>query len=144
MKPTTVTAVKWLEKLPPLRFGRSWAILSGAMLAFLLPVAAVAYRLNGPEAIRAAILAAGVCWLGATLTLAGTARFGRDGINAPMYTLACGLVFNCGLPFLVGLAFSLRGGELAQAGAFGLIVVFFQFALVVSTLLSLCLIKSPR
>jgi hypothetical protein len=141
MDKTTVKTVRWVEKLPPLRFGISWAILSLAMLLFFLPVAAIAYGLNGAGALPAAAVAAAVCWLGSTLALAGTARFGRAGINGPLYTLAFGMVFNCGLPFIVGLVLNRAGGELAQAGVFGLIVIFFQFALVVSTVLSLCLIK---
>lgn len=146
MDPTTVKPVqaKWVEKLPPMRFGRSWAILTAAMLLFFLPVAAIAYALNGEDALPAAAVAAGVCWLGSTLTLAGTARFGRAGINGPMYTLAFGLVFNFALPFFVGLVLYRAGGALGQAGVFGLIVIFVQFALAVSTLLSLCLIKPAR
>jgi hypothetical protein len=144
MDKQAVKAVQWVDKLPPLRFGRGWAIFSLAMLAFFVPVAAIAYTLNGPDALPAAALAATVCWLGSTLALAGTARFGRAGINGPMYTLAFGLVFNCGLPFIVGLVLSRAGGALAEAGVFGLIVIFFQFALVVSTVLSLCLIKPAR
>jgi hypothetical protein len=143
---TTVTTVqaKWVEKLPALRFGRSWVILTLAMLVFFAPVAAIAYRIKGPEALSAAAVAAGVCWFGSTLALAGTAAFGRSGINGPLYTLAFGMLFNCGLPFIVGLALYRSGGALARAGVFGLIVIFFQFALVVSTVLSLCLIKPAR
>lgn len=144
MDKTTVKTVGWVDKLPPLRFGSSWAILSLAMLLFFVPVAAIAYQFKGADALPAAAVAAGVCWLGSTLALAGTARFGRAGINGPMYTLAFGLVFNCGLPFVVGLAMNRAGGALAQAGVFGLVVIFFQFALVVSTVLSLCLIKPAR
>lgn len=143
MDPTTVKTVqaKWVEKLPPMRLGRSLAILTAAMLLFCAPVAAIAYQVNGSNALPAVAVAAVVCWLGSSLALAGTARFGRAGINGPLYTLAFGLVFNCAVPFVVGLVLHRSAGALAQAGVFGLIVIFFQFALVVSTLLSLCLIK---
>ena len=146
MDPTTVKTVqaKWVEKLPALRFGPSWALLTAAMLLFVVPVAAIAYQVNGPSALPATGLAGGVCWLGSTLALAGAAVFGRSGINGPLFTLAFGMAFNCGLPFAVGLALSRSGGALAQAGVFGLIVIFFQYALVVSTVLSLCLIKPAR
>ncbi len=116
-------------------------ILSAAMLLFFALVATIAYRLHGADALQAAAVAAGVCWLGGILSLAGTARYGRSGINGPLYALLFGMVFNCALPFTVGLVLSRIGGPLAQAGVFGLIVVFFQFALVVGTLLTLCLIK---
>lgn len=135
---------KWVDKLPPLRLTACFAILSSAMLLFFVPVAAIAYRLHGDAALPAAAVAAGVCWLGAMLALTGTARFGRAGINAPIYSLFFGMVFNCALPFAVGMILNRQGGPLAEAGVFGLTVVFFQFALVVETLLALCLIKSPR
>jgi hypothetical protein len=125
-----------------LRFAACWGIFSAAMLLFFMPVAAIAQWLRGADALVAAAVAAGVCWLGSTVALAGTARFGRSGVNGPLYTLAFGLVFNCGFPFLTGLVLSRAGGTLAQAGVFGLIVIFFQFALVVGTVLSLCLIKA--
>jgi hypothetical protein len=146
MDPATVKTVqaKWVDKLPALRFGACWALLTAAVLLFLVPVAAIAYQIKGPAALPAAGVAAGVCWLGSTMALAGTAVFGRSGMNGPLYTLAFGLAFNCGLPFVVGLALHRSGGALAQAGVFGLIVVFFQYVLVVSTLLSLCLIKPAR
>jgi hypothetical protein len=135
---------KWLEKLPPLRLASCCLILAAAMLLFYLPVAAIAYGLHGQAGVLAASVAAGVCWLGSILALGGTARFGRTGVNAPLFTLFFGMVFNCALPFTVGLVLYRGGGALAQAGVFGLTLIFFQFALVVETLLSLCLIKSPR
>ena len=78
------------------------------------------------------------------MALCGTAKFGRTGLNAPLFTIAFGLVFNCALPFAVGLVLSRAGGALAQAGVFGQIVICFQFTLLIETLLSLCLIKPSR
>jgi hypothetical protein len=146
MKSTTVTAVqvKWVDKLPPLRLARCLVIQSAATLLFLALVGTIAYATRGQGTMVAAAVAAVVCWLGSTLTLVGTARFGRSGINAPLYTVAFGLVFNCALPFVVGLMLFRAGGPLAEHGVFGLMVIFFQFTLVVNTLLSLCLVKSPR
>ena len=111
--------------------------------AFVL-VAAVAYLLHGSAAIAAAATAAGVCWFGASLALIGTAIFGRVRRSGPISTLAFGMVFNCALPFAVGFSLYRAGGPLSQAGVFGLTVVFFQISLVVETLLSLCLLKSPQ
>lgn len=146
MTDSTVTAVqaKWLEKLPPMRLARAWATLTVAMAVCFAIVGGVMYGWRGEAALQAAAVAAGVCWLGSSLALAGTAMFGRTGVNGPMYTLLFGMAFNCGLPFVTGLALNRLGGPLAEAGVFGLIVVFFQFALVVETLLSLCLIKPER
>jgi hypothetical protein len=135
---------KWLDKLPPLRLMSCCLILSAAMLLFYVPVAATAYYLHGQAGVLAASVAAGVCWLGSILALGGTWRFGRTGLNAPLFTLFFGMVFNGALPFSVGLVLYRSGGALARGGVFGLTLIFFQFALVVETLLSLCLIKSPR
>lgn len=135
---------KWLDKLPPLRLRSCFLILSAAMLLFFVPVALVARALNGPDAFAAAAVAAAVCWLGGMLTLLGTSRWGRQGVNAPLYALLFGMVFNCAVPFTVGMVLHRTGGALAQAGVFGLIVIFFQFALLIGTLLTLCLVKSPR
>jgi hypothetical protein len=135
---------KWLDKLPPLRLLSCCSILTAAMLLFVVPVAAAAHYLYGQAGVWAASVAAGVCWLGSNLALAGTAKFGRTGLNAPLFTIAFGLIFNCVLPFAVGLVLSRSGGALAQAGVFGQIVICFQFSLLVETMLSLCLIKPPR
>ncbi|HEV3137742.1 MAG TPA: hypothetical protein VGZ26_07550 [Pirellulales bacterium] len=135
---------KWLDKLPPLRLTSCCLILTVAMLLFYVPVAAIAYGLHGQVGVLTAAVAAGVCWLGASLALAGTAKFGRTGLNGPLFTIAFGLIFNCALPFAVGLVLSRSGGALAEAGVFGQIVICFQFSLLVETLLSLCLIKPSR
>ncbi|HEX3727170.1 MAG TPA: hypothetical protein VHV08_13045 [Pirellulales bacterium] len=146
MNDTTVMPVqaKWLDRLPPLRLASCCGISTAAMLLFFAPVAAIAYMLRGPAALPAAGVAAGVCWLSSLAALAGTARFGRRGPNAPMFTLLFGMVFNCAVPFAAGLVLSRTSAALAQAGVFGLMVIFFQFALVVTTLLTLCLVKPPR
>jgi hypothetical protein len=146
MNDTTVIAVqaKWVEKLPPLRLGRCSFLLSAAMLLFFVPVAAISYALHGPDALQACTVAVVVCWTGSSLALIATAKFGRQGATAPLYTVLFGLVFNGAFPFSVGLILNHGGGALADAGVFGLIVIFLQIALLVETLLALCLIKSPR
>ena len=146
MNDSTVKAVRanWIEKLPPLRLVTGWLILSAAMLLFFVPAAAIAFWLHGQSSVLAAAVAAAVCWLGSSLALAGTVAVGHRGINGLLYTVLVGLVFNCALPFAVGLILSRIGGPLADAGVFGLIVIFFQFALLVETLLAVCLNKSPR
>ncbi len=140
---STVQA-KWVEKLPPLRLASCCSLLSAAIALVFIPVAAVAYTRQGQPAVVAAIVAAGVCWFGSTLALIGTNRFGRSGINGPLYTMAIGMVFNGALPFAVGLVLNRSGGPLAEAGVFGLVMTFFLFALAVETMLSLCLLKAPR
>jgi hypothetical protein len=146
MNDLTVKAVqaKWLEKLPPLRVGACCSILSAVLLVTLLVVGAAAYTLHGLAAARAAAAAALICWTGSNVALLAAWRFGRGGVNGPLWTLLFGLVFNCALPFSVGLLLSRSGGSLAEAGVFGLIVIFFQVSLLTETLLSLCLMKTAR
>jgi hypothetical protein len=128
--------VKWLDKLPPLRYAPCALILSASL-------GTIVYLLRGPSGLWAAAVAAGVCWLGSLLALTGTAMFGRSGPNAPLFTLFFGMVFNCALPFAAGLALYRAGGALAEAGVFGLTIICFQFALFVETVLALCLVKTP-
>jgi hypothetical protein len=136
-----IVQAKWFEKLPPLRLRTCWSLFSVALLMFYAIVGMVSFALHGPDGLVASTIAAAVCWLGASVALAGTAYFGRTGINGPLYTLAFGLLFNGALPFSVGLALNRAGGAVADAGVFGLSIVFLQFALVVETLFSLCLLK---
>jgi len=135
---------KWVEKLPPLPLARCYSILAAAMLTVFVPVAAVAYAWRGPDAVLASIVAVSVCGIGSALALGATWLVGRDGGNGPLYVMLAGLVFNCMLPFAVGLVLYKAGGVLAQSGVFGQIVVFFQCALLIETVLALCLLKSPR
>ena len=146
MNDMTVVPVQatWIEKLPPLRLGSCVSMLSAAMLVCFVPVAVIGYALHGQSAVFASAVAATVCWSGAGLALIATAKFGRQGANAPLATVLFGMAFNGALPFLVGLVLSRSGGALAEAGVFGLIVIFLQCALVIETLLALCLIKFPR
>lgn len=146
MHDTTVKAVqaKWTDRLPPLRLMSCWLLQTAVMTVLTVPVAVLMHFWRGPESLAATLVAAGVCWAGSILALGGIALFGRSGPNAPLLTLAFGMVFNCALPFSVGLVLSRTGGALAQSGVFGLIVLFFQFSLAAVTILTLCLLKSPR
>ena len=146
MNDLTVKAVeaKWLDKLPPLRLGACCSILAVAIALVLIPLAAFAYARHGQQGVVAAIVAAGVCCLGSTLALVGTSLFGRSGVNGPLFTLLFGMLFNCALPFAVGLVLDRSGGPLAEAGVFGLLMTVFLFSLAIETILSLCLLKSPR
>ncbi len=142
---TAVKAVqaKWLENLPPLRLGACLGLLAAAMLLAAALVGGVAIALKGAVVLPAVAVAATTCWLGSSLALISTSRIGQ-GPNTPLYILGLGLVFNGAAPFSLGLLLSRMGGPLAEAGVFGLIVIFLQVALATETLLALCLIKSPR
>lgn len=113
----------------------SCGLLSLALLCAFGVIGAVAYRQHAADGLVAAAVAAGVCWLGACLAL--TVTFLARGPHAPLIYLGLGTLFRMGLPLVFGIVVSRRGGPLAEAGVFGLIVAFFLVALVVETLLSL-------
>ncbi len=138
----------FLQKLPrlPALLGRTWAgcvgLLVGAVLAAFPLVALYAYSVHGAPGITAAVVAAAICTLAATLALVSTALL--RGPQAALYAVLFGMVFRLGLPLAAGIFLSNRGGPLAEAGVFGFIVVFYLLTLAVETPLSLLLLGSER
>lgn len=107
---------------------------------FLPLVAWYGFTRHGQPGAIAAAVAAVICATGSTAALIATWRF--RGPAAALYAMLFGMVFQFGLPFAAGMVLSQAGGPLAQAGVFGLIVVFYLYTLVVKTLLVLPLVKS--
>jgi hypothetical protein len=121
---------------------RSCAWLTLTVLVALLIVGGVAGTMRGSDAALAAAVAAGVCWFGSIAALVVTGYSGRSDHAVQGHLL--GMFFRLGLPLACGLAFQKVGGTLADAGVFGLIVVFYLVTLVAETILSLRLIKQHR
>lgn len=92
--------------------------------------------------IAATAVAAGVCWFGATGALLSTAFL--RGSQFALHGLFGGMILRLGLPLALGMFLSSRGGGLAKAGVFGLIVMFYLLTLVVETLLSLRFVNQPQ
>jgi hypothetical protein len=88
----------------------------------------------------AAVVAGGICWLGAmaALLLVGLMRGGPQVVHGTLL----GMLFRMGLPLAAGLLLTVRGGPLADAGVFGMIVVYYLIGLLVETLLSVSLVGS--
>jgi hypothetical protein len=121
---------------------RSLSILALAIAATLGVAGGVAWSRSGEMGLAAAIVAAGVCWVGAALSFVLVEWFRRSG--NPVAGVLGGMLIRLGLPLAVGVALSEAGGPLADAGVFGLIVVFYLVALVVETLLLVRALQQPR
>lgn len=109
------------------------AWLNGVLMIVLIAGLAIA-GLNGGAANYTAVLTAAlVCTLSANAALVLAVRW-HGTTHGVAGTLAGSLV---GMfpPLAIGFALHQQGGELARAGVFGWIVVFYLSALIVKTLL---------
>jgi hypothetical protein len=120
---------------------RSCAWLTLIIIFALLVAIAIVGSSRGAAGIAASAVAAGVCWIGSMAALVVTGLSSRS--NHAVQGHLLGMFFRLGLPLVAGIAIKNSGGTLAQAGTFGLIVVFYLIALVTETVLSLRLIKRP-
>lgn len=110
-------------------------ILGGAFPLF----AWYASASHGSWGVIAAAVALGVCWFGATAALL-VVNFTR---HAPTAGLLGSIFFRMGLPLVVGVWLNSLNGPLAQAGVFGMILVYYLIALAVETVLSLRVASIP-
>jgi hypothetical protein len=133
-----VQLAKWLKKLPRLNLATCTLALLGAVLAGFAIAASCAYQIHGIDGVAAAATAAAVCWAAAMLALVTSALV--RGQFAGLQAMLLGMLFRIGLPLTAGMYLSRRGGALAEAGVFGLIVVFYLLMLAVETPLSLSLL----
>jgi hypothetical protein len=93
------------------------------------------YSRSGTLGIAAALIAALVCWISASLAL--VAVFVGQRLDAGIQGILAGMFFRMGLPLGVAMALKLNSPPLAEAGVFTMILVLYLVALVVETLLSL-------
>jgi hypothetical protein len=121
------------------RLSLPWACASLAIVVVVVfPVVGYwAYARHGTDGIEAAAVAASVCWLSATMALVVTG-WPRDPSQAVVGTLVA-IPLRLVLPLAVGALLDLRGGSMAAAGVFGLVVVFYLVTLAAETTLILCL-----
>jgi hypothetical protein len=118
--------------------------LLGAVLGIAASIAAVfAFESHGGDGVVATVLAAVVCWISAAAALVITVQT-TGGPQA-----VTGLFLAIGMrtfpPLMVGVAGTIVGGRLADAGLFGLIVIFYLLALVVETCVAVKLVSArPR
>ena len=130
--------MKWFPKMSYIRnrgLSVKTAVLVTAVLLTLSATAPVALHLGGVTALAAAGLTSVLCFMGAAVALSA-GHF----LRGPKHVLAAmliGMAARMGIPIGVGLAISLRGGPLAEAGLLHYLLVFYPVTLAVETCLSL-------
>ena len=117
----------------------SCALLTGSMLLFFPAFAWFGYTRHNSDGLIAAAVAGAVCWLGATLALVIARLLG--GPQYGVHGILLGIMFRTGIPFLLGSALSHFNRPLAEAGLFGMVVVYYLLTLVIETLLVIRLIN---
>ena len=121
---------------------RSCLALTAVVLLALLLVGAVVGNSRGSTGVMAASTAAAICWFGSTVALLMAGYSSRS--NQAVHGHLLGMFFRLGLPLVAGMCLQKAGGPLADAGVFGLIVVFYLVTLVAETVLSLRFIKHSQ
>src|SRR5882724_8842460 len=121
---------------------RSCLALTAVVLLALLFVGGVVANTRGMNGVLAASTAAAICWFGSTVALLLAGYTSRS--NQAVQGHLLGMFFRLGLPLVTGMILQKAGGRLAEAGVFGLIVVFYLITLVTETLLSLRFIKHSK
>jgi hypothetical protein len=116
--------------------------LTLVVLISLLSVCAAVAGSRGINGILAASIAAGLCWFGSIAALVVAGNYSRS--NRAVQGHLLGMFSRLGLPLIVGIIFQEQGGWLADAGVFGLIVVFYLITLVAETSLSLRFVNHSK
>jgi hypothetical protein len=118
-------------------------LLSLSLLLVFPIIGAFAYHGHGTNGLIAAGLAGAICWSGAMIALVLVSLFRKSPQHTVSATLV-GMLFRMGLPMIAGLVITNFGGPLADAGLFGMILVFYLVGLVVETILSLRILGSSQ
>ena len=119
-------------------------VLLSLSLLLVYPVIGVyAYNKHGSNGLIAAGLAGAICWSGAMIALVLVGVF-RKSPNQIVSATLLGMLFRMGLPLIAGLVITSAGGPLADAGLFGMILVFYLVGLVVETILSVRILGSSQ
>ena len=104
--------------------------------ALVFPVfAGIGHWRAGLGGVAAAGVAAGVCWAGGFLALiaAGLFRSSGNAVNGILMGMAC----RTGIPLVAGAMLHSRGGALADAGVFGMILGYYLVTLAAETWLAI-------
>jgi len=121
---------------------RNCVWLTIVVLVALLVIGGMIGQARGINGALAAGVAAALCWLGSTaaLVIAGISSRKNHAVQGHLL----GTIFRLGLPLVAGIVLQKFGGPLAEAGVFGLIVVFYLITLIAETVLALRFIKRPE
>ena len=131
----------WAARRPPLSVPAACAWLAGAVAAAFPLVGMAAAEQYGTPAWLAAAVAAATCWFAWTLVLIATGL--TTGPLRGFYAMLYGVLFGFAIPFGTGLVLSRRAPALAEAGVFGLVVVFYLVTLSAGAWLSVRLSRPP-
>lgn len=127
------------EPLPVRQLAVSVAILTVALAAAYPLFAAYGYHRHGTWGVVAASVAGLICWASCSLALACVALLQR---TQPIAGILGSMIFRMGVPLVFGIALQQGHDQLAAAGIFGTVLLYYLLSLVVETLLSLRLIPS--
>ncbi len=127
----------------PLSVTIACVLLTAAILVTLPAVAWFGHSQYGMNGLKAAGLAAAICWAGAMIALVLVAVF-RTSQQQMVSATLLGMLFRTGLPLLTGMMLTRSGGPIAEAGLFGMILVFYLVGLLVETILSVRLLGSSQ
>jgi hypothetical protein len=133
-----IEVAKQVEMRGPKRPAVCFAVLAVSVAILLIPISVFAFYRTGWLGVAAAMVAALVCWLAATIALAIVVLFRgpKHGVSGILGSM----LIRMALPLVAGTVLSRQGGPLAEAGVFGMIVVFYLFTLAIETLLSVSLV----
>lgn len=118
-------------------------LLSLSLLIAFPVIAGYGYSTHGESGVIAAALAGSICWAGALFALLLIGLFRTSQRHVVSATLL-GMLFRMGLPLVAGVVLTHQGGPLAEAGLFGMILVFYLVGLVVETILSVRILGSSQ
>ncbi|HJN09949.1 MAG TPA: hypothetical protein QF564_14780 [Pirellulaceae bacterium] len=118
-------------------------LLSLALLLVFPIIGAYAFNAHGTNGLIAAALAGAICWSGAMIALLLVLLF-RNSPNQMISATLLGMLFRMGLPLVTGVVLTRAGGPLADAGLFGMIMVFYLVGLVLETTLSVRVLGSSQ
>ena len=115
------------------------AVLTAALAVAFPLFALYGHHRHGSWGVVAAMVAATICWVSCSLALACVALFQR---TQPVAGILGSMLFRMGIPLILGVALQHNHEQLAAAGIFGTVLLYYLLSLVVETLLSVRLIPS--
>lgn len=107
--------------------------LNGALAVVLCASLAIAAARGGAPEVYAVLVAAAVCAVSSNAALLLSTLW--HGTPAGVSGTLAGMLVGMAPPLAIGFLLHRQGGELARAGVFGWVVVFYLAALLVKTLL---------
>jgi hypothetical protein len=120
---------------------RSTATLGLSLVTAFLVLGWTGYVRAGWSGVFAAGVASGICLASGVAALwVSTRACARNGVQAVLI----GTLIRTGAPLVLGVILASRGGPLAEAGVFGMILICYLLMLVVETLLAVRVMKSSR